>query len=112
MKRTVLSLFALFLVTSVLAQGLSVTPNHPVGEGKGIFPGRVIWAMDSEVTKWDGTTGRWWDEGNIDPTLLENMYENSICALAGSDDLRKAWDKIFHYHNKTHGKGNRGYRPG
>lgn len=68
--------------------------------------------MDSEVTKWDGTTGRWWDEGNIDPTLLENMYENSICALAGSDDLRKAWDKIFHYHNKTHGKGNRGYRPG
>ncbi len=112
MKRTVLSLFALFLVTSVLAQGLSVTPNHPVGEGKGIFPGRVIWAMDSEVTKWDGTTGRWWDEGNIDPTLLENMYENSICALAGSDDIRKAWDKIFHYHNKTHGKGNRGYRPG
>lgn len=68
--------------------------------------------MDSEVTKWNGTTGRWWDEGNIDPTLLENMYENSICALAGSDDLRKAWDKIFHYHNKTHGKGNRGYRPG
>ncbi len=68
--------------------------------------------MDSEVTKWDGTTGRWWDEGNIDPTLLENMYENSICALAGSDDIRKAWDKIFHYHNKTHGKGNRGYRPG
>lgn len=112
MKRTVLSLFALFLVTSVLAQGLSVTPNHPVGEGKGIFPGRVIWAMDSEVTKWDGTTGRWWDEGNIDLTLLENMYENSICALAGSDDIRKAWDKIFHYHNKTHGKGNRGYRPG
>lgn len=112
MKRTVLSLFALFLVTSVLAQGLSVTPNHPVGEGKGIFPGRVIWAMDSEVTKWDGTTGRWWDEGNIDPTLLENMYENSICVLAGSDDIRKAWDKIFHYHNKIHGKGNRGYRPG
>lgn len=68
--------------------------------------------MDSEVTKWDGTTGRWWDEGNIDPTLFENMYENSICALAGSDDIRKAWDKIFHYHNKTHGKGNRGYRPG
>lgn len=68
--------------------------------------------MDSEVTKWNGTTGRWWDEGNIDPTLLENMYENSICALAGSDDIRKAWDKIFHYHNKTHGKGNRGYRPG
>lgn len=112
MKRTVLSIFALFLVTSALAQGLSTTPNQPIGEGKGIFPGRVVWAMNPEVSKWDGATGRWWDEGNIDMELLENMYEKSICVLAGSDNVRKAWDKIFKYHNKTHGRGNRGYRQG
>ena len=110
MKRTVLSIFALFLVTSALAQGLSTTPNQPIGEGKGIFPGRVVWAMNPEVSKWDGATGRWWDEGNIDMELLENTYEKSICVLAGSDNVRKAWDKIFKYHNKTHGRGNRGYR--
>lgn len=102
MKRTVLSIFTPFLVISALAQGLSVTPNQPIGEGKGIFPGRVVWAMDPEVAKWDGTTGRWWDEGNIDMALLGNMYEKSICALAGSDNVSKAWDKIFKYHNKTH----------
>jgi hypothetical protein len=112
MKKTVLSIFALFLVTSALAQGLSTTPNQPIGEGKGIFPGRVVWAMNPEVSKWDGATGRWWDEGNIDMELLENMYEKSICVLAGSDNVRKAWDKIFKYHNKTHGRGNRGYRQG
>lgn len=66
MKRAVLYIFTLFLVASTLAQGLSVTPNQPIGEGKGIFPGRVVWAMDPEVSKWDGATGRWWDEGNID----------------------------------------------
>lgn len=112
MKRTVLSILALILVTSALAQGLSTTPNQPIGEGKGIFPGRVGWAMNPEVSKWNGATGRWWDEGNIDMELLENMYEKSICVLAGSDNVRKAWDKIFKYHNKTHDRDNRGYRQG
>lgn len=112
MKRTVLSIFVLFLFTCALAQGLSVTPNQPIGDGKGIFPGRVVWSMDPEVSKWDGATGRWWDEGNIDLPLLEAMYENSICALAGTDNVKKAWEQIFKYHNKTHGRGNRGYRQG
>ena len=112
MKRTVLSIFALFLVTSALAQGLSTTPNQPIGEGKGIFPGRVVWAMDSEVAKWDGATGRWWDEENIDLPLLEAMYENSICALTGTHSVKKAWRQIFKYHNKTNGRGNRCYRDG
>lgn len=112
MRKIVLSLLTFFLGASAFAQGLSVTPNQPIGEGKGIFPGRVVWVMDTEVSKWDGASGRWWDEGNIDLALLENMYEKSIRALAGSDNVRKAWDKIFRYHNKTNGRGNRGYRPG
>lgn len=96
----------LVFIASVSAQKLIFVPNQPIGEGKGIFPGRVVWAMDSEVSKWDGNTGRWWDESNIDLPLLENMYEKSICALAGSGNVRKAWDKIFKYYNKTHGRGN------
>lgn len=73
---SIISFFALLLGASAFAQGLSVTPNQPVGEGKGIFPGRVVWAMDSGVSKWDDTTGRWWDDGNIDQAILENMYED------------------------------------
>lgn len=112
MKQIIPTIFAILSGVSASAQGLSIAPNQPIGEGKGIFPGRVVWAMDSAVAKWDGTTGKWWDEGNIDQTLLENMYERSICALAGADTDRKAWDNIFKYHNKTRGRGNRGYRQG
>lgn len=112
MKKIVLSFLTLILWASAFAQGLSYVPNQPIGEGKGIFPGRVVWAMDPEVTKWDGRTGRWWDEGNIDQAMLENMYEKSICALAGTKDIKKAWEKIFKYHNRTNSKGNHGYRQG
>lgn len=109
---SILSVLSLWLSASAFAQGLSVTPNQPVGEGKGIFPGRVVWTMDSEVSKWDGKTGRWWDDGNIGQTILEAMYEKSICALAGTDNARNAWKKIFKYHNKAQGRGNRGYKKG
>src|ERR1043166_3806451 len=31
-------------------------PNNPMGEGKGIHPGRVVWVHNPEVAKWDGVT--------------------------------------------------------
>ena len=112
MKKIVLSLFSLFIGISTFSQGLCVIPNQPIGEGKGIFPGRVVWAMDSAVSKWDGATGQWWNDGNIDQTVLENMYEKSLCTLAGTNDIVKAWEKTFKYHNITRGKGNHGYKQG
>ena len=112
MKKIVLSLFSLFIGISTFSQGLCVIPNQPIGEGKGIFPGRVVWAMDSAVSKWDGATGQWWNDGNIDQTVLENMYEKSLCTLAGTNDIGKAWEKTFKYHNITRGKGNHGYKQG
>ena len=112
MKKIVLSLFSLFIGISTFSQGLCVIPNQPIGEGKGIFPGRVVWAMDSAVSKWDGATGQWWNDGNIDQTVLENMYEKSLCTLAGTNDSGKAWEKTFKYHNITRGKGNHGYKQG
>ena len=36
--------------------------NNPMGEGQGIFPGRVVWVQDFAATKWDGQTGNWWEE--------------------------------------------------
>ena len=32
-------------------------PNTPMGSGKGIFPGRVVWMWDSSATSWDGENG-------------------------------------------------------
>ncbi len=101
-----------FISFPVFSAGLAVMPNSPIGEGKGIFPGRVVWARDTTVTKWDGKTGRWWDEGNIDLSALEKMYDKSVKALAGTNNVRTAWKKIFKYHNESLGRGNRGYRQG
>lgn len=112
MKKIRLSLFSIAFGVSAFSQGLSLMPNQPIGEGKGIFPGRVVWAMDSEVSKWDGSTGRWWDDGNIDQDILENMYDKSICTLVGADHVKEAWEKISKYHNKTNGRGNHSYKQG
>lgn len=101
-----------FISFPVFSDGLSLTPNSPIGEGKGIFPGRVVWMRDTTVAKWDGKTGRWWDEGGIDLSALEKMYDKSVKALVGTNNVRTAWEKIFKHHNESLGRGKRGYKPG
>lgn len=112
MKHIISTIFILLLSTSLFSQDLSIHPNQPIGEGKGIFPGRVVCVRDSKAAKWDGKTGRWWDEGNIDQALLEQMYDQSLTAISGTKNAKSAWNKIFKYHNKTTGRGNKGYKRG
>lgn len=95
-----------------MAQELHFTPNQPLGEGKGIFPGRVTWVRDPEVARWNGMDGHWWDEGNIDQQRLDKMYDRSVCALSGAKSPKEAWAKIFKYYNRTHKRGGRGYKKG
>lgn len=87
--------------------------NSPIGEGKGIFPGRVVWMRDTTVAKWDGgKTGRWWNDGSINLFTLEKMYDKSVMALTGTDNVRTAWKKFFKHHNRSLGRGKHGYRQG
>ena len=87
-------------------------PNAPLGDAKGIFPGRVTWIRDSRATPWDGKTGKWWEPGSIDETVLAAMYSKSLCALTGATTDAEAWDKLFRHFNRTHGRGDRGWQPG
>jgi len=50
--------------------------NHPLGEGKGIFPGRVVWAQNFKATKWDGQTGHWWEDQNVDQPSVDKMLSD------------------------------------
>ncbi len=59
---------AVVLVIGSLATGpqqaaqADITPNQPVGVGKGVFPGRVVWAHDAGATTWEGPGhGHWWE---------------------------------------------------
>jgi len=86
--------------------------NQPIGEGQGIFPGRVVWVHDADATNWDGKTGYWWEDRNTDPVVVGDMVSRSLRALTGTTSDAAAWDTLFRYFNSRHGKGDTGYRRG
>jgi len=87
-------------------------PNSPIGVGKGIHPGRVVWVHDPSATTWDGVTGSWWDDRNVDQQAVDNMVSRALRTLTGQQDDAAAWDALFRYFNRTHGAGDVGYQPG
>ncbi|HWQ91431.1 MAG TPA: DUF362 domain-containing protein [Clostridia bacterium] len=87
-------------------------PNSPMGVGKGIYPGRVVWVHDPSATKWDGVTGRWWEDRNLDPQAVDKMLSHALRSLTGQQDDAAAWDALFRFFNRTHGAGDVGYQPG
>jgi hypothetical protein len=86
--------------------------NHPVGEGKGIHPGRVVWTRDSSVATWDGVTGHWWDDAYTNQKVVHDMISRLLRDLTGRKHDKQAWDALFRSFNETHQGGRSGYRPG
>jgi hypothetical protein len=103
--------------SSAKAHALS-TPqpvNQPIGEGKGVFPGRVVWAHNTAATNADVTnkTGDYWFmDKNTNPVVVKNMLSSAIQQLTGTTTDAAAWDLIFRNYNKTHGRGDVGYTAG
>jgi len=96
-------------------------PNKPIGEGRGIHPGRVVWVRNAEVARWDGVTernavtsatGEWWDDANCDPKIASAMVSASLTGLTGEKSERAAWDALFRHFNQTRRFGDNGYQPG
>jgi len=90
-------------------------PNEPIGVGKGIFPGRVVWvrdstAVDQQLTNQSGDY--WWMDINVDQTTVNSMVSKAIKSLTGKETDAEAWDAIFRYYNQTHGRGDVGYTAG
>jgi hypothetical protein len=86
--------------------------NQPMGEGKGIFPGRVAWVQDFAATKWDGKTGNWWENQNVDQAVVDKMFSRSLQELTGAKTEAEAWNKLFRHFNQTRGRGERSYQKG
>jgi len=87
-------------------------PNSPMGVAKGVFPGRVVWAYDPGLAKWNGTSNYLWEDRYTDPNVARTMMSRSIRALAGSPDQAQAWDAIFRHFNRTHSGEDIGYQAG
>jgi hypothetical protein len=98
-------------------------PNKPMGEGKGVYPGRVVWVHNPKVATWDGVTsqrplsvvkatGEWWDDANCSPDICTEMMSKAVLNLAGEKSEQKAWELIFKNFNDTHEFGNNNYKAG
>ena len=89
-------------------------PHGPVGEAKGIHPGRVVWVHDPNATDWYGysSTEHWCQDGHTDPVVVEKMVSQAIRGVAGTNSDAAAWDAIFRYFNDSRGNGDVTYQPG
>lgn len=110
--KKLINIFALLCIVTSACSAQPFKPNEPIGEGKGVCPGRVTLVRDKAAALWDGQHGHWWDDRNIGQTAVDNMFEVAISNLANTKDCGKAWKKLFAYFNRTHGRGKVGYKPG
>lgn len=87
-------------------------PNAPIGEAKGIFPGRVVQVEDASAVSWDGVTGSFWEDRYTDQAKVDKMHSTLIREVTGESTDSAAWDAVFRYFNREHGNGDVGYTDG
>ncbi|MBE0654247.1 MAG: DUF362 domain-containing protein [Bacteroidales bacterium] len=86
--------------------------NNPIGDAKGIFPGRVAWTQDFDATNWDEKTGMWWDDKATSQAECDKMMSKTLQNLTGAKTDKEAWQKLFEFNNKMNGQGKKGYVKG
>ncbi len=91
--------------------------NVPIGDAKGIFPGRVVMARNPGATKWAGNwrlnEDQWWLDKNTDVDKVNEMLSVILQKLTGARKDKDAWDKIFKFYNgNSRGMARQGYKPG
>ncbi|MCF0218767.1 MAG: DUF362 domain-containing protein [Muribaculaceae bacterium] len=89
-----------------------VQPLRPVGEGRGVFPGRVAWAHCPGAAMAGEYAADWAANRNVDQAACDEMMRSVVCLLGGSDDPSAAWDAIFTEFNKQNNDVDRPYSLG
>jgi hypothetical protein len=88
-------------------------PNAPIGEAKGVIPGRVVWVYNPNATNENCTnlslTDVYWLAENTDQNIVDQMFSDGIKSLTDKESDAEAWDAIFRYFNQNHDKGDIGY---
>ena len=103
----------LLALAGLAVRGAAPEPAGPIGEGKGIHPGRVVWVHDPKAAAWPGPgTGHWWEPAHTNQREVDAMVSRALCELTGEATDKAAWDKLFRHFNQTHGRGDAGYKGG
>jgi hypothetical protein len=93
-------------------------PNQPIGEAKGINPGRVVWVWNPEATNKDFEHNNfekydfYWQPQNNHPEVISKMFKDGILKLTGKKDIAKSWDAIFKFFNEKKLNKKKGYTKG
>ncbi len=91
---------------------LLLGPNQPVGEPRGINPGRVVWVWDSSATNESCTNvygDGWFLPKNTNLNVVVPMVDTAVMRLTGRSTIPESWDALFRHFNQIHGKGDVGY---
>jgi len=90
--------------------------NAPIGEARGIYPGRVVWAHDPAAARWSGhiaaPTGHWWMDSSTDQQRVDAMLSATLRKLTGAQTDEAAWEKTFAYYNQRARRTQQGHLPG
>ena len=92
-------------------------PNTPFGQGKGVNPGYVTWAWNPSATNENcknviENDDFYFNPVNADQKVIGEMVSSSVKKLGGKNDLKRAWNELFKYHNLQKDKKDKGYSPG
>jgi hypothetical protein len=88
--------------------------GNPLGTGRGVHPGRVVWVHDPDATDWGGPGcgDRPYATNCTDTALVEQMFTHGIQMLAGETNTVAAWSALFTKLNEQLGRGSNSYQPG
>lgn len=92
-------------------------PNSPVGIGRGVKPGSVIWVWNPDATnencKNKAENYDWFfTPSNTNGEVAGKMVSDAVKKLGGSNDLSKSWDALFKQFNKDKTGKKKGYVAG
>ena len=93
-------------------------PNKPIGEAKGINPGRVVWVWNPQATneKFEHNSLENYDwfvsPQNNNPEIIAKMFRDGVMKLTGKKDLAKSWDAMFKFFNEKKLNKKNGYTKG
>jgi len=90
-------------------------PNAPMGDARGIIPGRVVWVWNPSavaINAINTSTQLFWTASNFKQDSVDRMLERAVLLLTGKNSVFDAWDTLFRYHNIKRYAETRSYEPG
>lgn len=79
--------------------------NNPVGEAKGIYPGRVVWTHAPGAATWEKGEGFWFEDRWNNQVDADWLLNQSLLSLTGEEKGKAAWKSLLFISINSMAKG-------